>query len=62
VWAVARQEDFGAADFVCVPAEEDGGNVYPKSAFYVQAKASGAQIDLDADAVRWVSRHMDRPL
>ncbi len=59
---VPRQEDFGVLDFVCILASEDGGQVYPESAFFVQVKSSTEPIVLDRDAIRWITHHMDQPL
>lgn len=57
-----RQEDFGVADFLCVLTIEEGRNVYPESAFYVQVKSTEDTIHFQTDAIRWISDHMDHPL
>ena len=59
---VPRPEDFGVFDFVCVLAAQEGKNIYPESAFFVQVKSDSGPIDLDADALRWITQHMDQPL
>jgi hypothetical protein len=62
VHPVPRQEDFGVVDFLCILAKSEGRNVYPESAFYVQVKSIKEPVVLDADAVRWITHHMDHPL
>lgn len=57
-----RQEDFGVVDFLCVLTRKMGANVYPGSAFFVQVKSSHDDVEFDADAIRWISHHMDHPL
>jgi hypothetical protein len=59
---VPRQEDFGVLDLVCILASEDKGMVYPESAFFAQVKSSDDDIVVDADAIRWITHHMDQPL
>jgi hypothetical protein len=59
---IPRQEDFGVADFLCVLTAEEAQYVYPESAFYVQVKSTDDILHFQADAIRWVSDHMDHPL
>lgn len=62
VHPVPRQEDFGVVDFLCILAKAERRNVYPESAFYVQVKSTIEPVVFDADAIRWITHHMDHPL
>lgn len=62
VSSILRQEDFGVVDFLCVLTRTQGRFVYPESAFYVQVKSTKEDQILDADAIRWITHHMDHPL
>lgn len=66
VTPVARQEDFGVADFRCVLARDIGKGsatrFVPGSTFYVQVKSDIREVELSADCVRWFANHITAPL
>lgn len=59
---IARQEDYGVLDLFCILSRQQGKCDYPESGFFVQVKSEHADWVLDADAVTWISHHMDHPL
>lgn len=62
VSSIPRQEDFGVVDLFCVLARREGKYTYPASTFFVQVKSTKEDLVYDADAIRWISHHMDHPL